>query len=69
MTAPLLDARGLEISYGASLVVKGVDLAIRAGQIVCLIGANGAGKTTILRGLSGLLEDSAPERSLSRAKT
>ncbi len=56
MTAPLLDARGLEIGYGASLVVKGVDLAIRAGQIVCLIGANGAGKTTILRGLSGLLK-------------
>ncbi len=56
MTAPLLDARGLEIGYGASLVVKGVDLSIGAGRIVCLIGANGAGKTTILRGLSGLLK-------------
>lgn len=56
MTAPLLDARGLEIGYGASLVVKGVDLRVGAGQIVCLIGANGAGKTTILRGLSGLLK-------------
>ena len=56
MTAPLLDARGLEIGYGESLVVKGVDLAVGAGQIVCLIGANGAGKTTILRGLSGLLK-------------
>lgn len=56
MIAPLLDARGLEIGYGASLVVKGVDLAVGAGQIVCLIGANGAGKTTILRGLSGLLK-------------
>jgi branched-chain amino acid transport system ATP-binding protein len=56
MIAPLLDARGLEIGYGASLVVKGVDLAVGAGQIVCLIGANGAGKTTMLRGLSGLLK-------------
>ena len=56
MTAPLLEARGLEIGYGASLVVKGVDLSVGAGQIVCLIGANGAGKTTILRGLSGLLK-------------
>jgi branched-chain amino acid transport system ATP-binding protein len=56
VTVPLLDARGLEIGYGASLVVKGVDLAVGAGQIVCLIGANGAGKTTILRGLSGLLK-------------
>jgi branched-chain amino acid transport system ATP-binding protein len=52
----LLKARGLEIGYGASAVVKGVDLAVEAGQIVCLIGANGAGKTTILRGLSGLLK-------------
>jgi branched-chain amino acid transport system ATP-binding protein len=56
VTAPLLDARGLEIGYGASLVVKGVGLSVGAGQIVCLIGANGAGKTTILRGLSGLLK-------------
>ena len=56
MTVPLLEARGLEIGYGASLVVKGVDLSVGAGQIVCLIGANGAGKTTILRGLSGLLK-------------
>ncbi|VTZ51053.1 leucine/isoleucine/valine transporter subunit; ATP-binding component of ABC superfamily [Methylocella tundrae] len=56
MSAVLLDARGLEIGYGASVVVKGVDLAVGAGQIVCLIGANGAGKTTILRGVSGLLK-------------
>ena len=56
ITAPLLDARGLEIGYGGALVVKGVDLCVGAGQIVCLIGANGAGKTTILRGLSGLLK-------------
>jgi branched-chain amino acid transport system ATP-binding protein len=54
--APLLDARGLMIGYGAGDVVKAVDLAVGAGQIVCLIGANGAGKTTILRGLSGLLK-------------
>jgi len=55
MTAPLLDARGLEIGYGEGLVVHGVNLCVRAGQIVCLVGANGAGKTTILRGLAGLL--------------
>ncbi len=55
MSPMLLDARGLMIGYGASVVVKGVDLSVGAGQIVCLIGANGAGKTTILRGLSGLL--------------
>jgi branched-chain amino acid transport system ATP-binding protein len=52
----VLTARGLEIGYGDGAVVKGVDLTVEAGQIVCLIGANGAGKTTILHGLSGLLK-------------
>ena len=42
MTAAMLEARGLEIGYGESLVVKGVDLAVGAGRIVCLIGANGS---------------------------
>jgi branched-chain amino acid transport system ATP-binding protein len=52
----LLEARGLELCYGASEIVKGVNLTVEVGHIVCLIGANGAGKTTILRGLSGLLK-------------
>lgn len=56
MTGALLQVRGLELGYGESTIVKGVDLSVGAGQIVCLIGANGAGKTTILRGLSGLLK-------------
>lgn len=56
MSGALLEARGLELGYGRSLVVKGVDLAVPKGAIVCLIGANGAGKTTVLRGLSGLIK-------------
>jgi branched-chain amino acid transport system ATP-binding protein len=54
MTA-MLDVAGLELAYGKVLAVKGIDLAVREGEVVCLIGANGAGKTTTLRGLSGLL--------------
>lgn len=50
----LLEVRDLVISYGGIQAVKGVSLDIGAGELVCLIGANGAGKTTILRALSGL---------------
>jgi branched-chain amino acid transport system ATP-binding protein len=56
MSEPLLSVRDLRIGYGgATEAVKGVSLEVRAGTVVSLIGANGAGKTTILRCLSGLL--------------
>jgi branched-chain amino acid transport system ATP-binding protein len=51
----LLAVNELVLAYGKIIAVKGVDLTIEAGRIVCLIGANGAGKTTILRGISGML--------------
>ena len=51
----LLAVNELMLAYGKIVAVKGVDLTIEAGRVVCLIGANGAGKTTILRGISGLL--------------
>ena len=59
MSAPLLEIAGLELAYGPTLAVKGVGLSVAAGSVVCLIGANGAGKTTILRGVSGLLRPRA----------
>ena len=46
---------GLEVAYGRIAVVHGVSLVVPAGQCVCLIGANGAGKTTIMRAISGLV--------------
>ena len=49
-----LSIEGLHIAYGRTEAVKGVDLRIEPGQIVCLIGANGAGKTSIMRAVSGL---------------
>jgi branched-chain amino acid transport system ATP-binding protein len=48
--------RNLEGWYGESHVLHGVDLAVRGGELVTLLGRNGAGKTTILRAIIGLLE-------------
>ena len=43
------------VSYGGIEAVKGISLKVEEGQIVTLIGANGAGKSTTLRGVSGLV--------------
>ena len=51
----LLEIRGLSVSYGGINAVKNIDLDVPEGQIVTLIGANGAGKSTILRTVSGLV--------------
>ena len=51
----LLEVRALEVNYGGIRAVKGIDLEVRAGELVCLIGANGAGKSTTLRAICGLL--------------
>ena len=56
-----LEARGLEVSYGGIRAVKGIDLAVKQGELVCLIGANGAGKTTTLKSLCGMLAPSRGE--------
>ena len=53
--APLLELKCLAVSYGGIQAVKGIDLAVKSGELVCLIGANGAGKTTTLKGICGLL--------------
>jgi branched-chain amino acid transport system ATP-binding protein len=54
--APLLDAKGVDAGYGTMQVLWGVDLDVRAGETVLLLGANGAGKTTFLKSLVGLVE-------------
>jgi branched-chain amino acid transport system ATP-binding protein len=50
----LLEVRGLDVHYGGIRAVKGVDLEVGEGELVCLIGANGAGKTSALRAICGL---------------
>ena len=49
-----LEIKDLHVSYGGIRALKGVDLTVEEGQIVTLIGANGAGKSTTLRAISGL---------------
>ena len=56
---PLLDVRDLQVSYGAIQAVRGVSFGVGKGEIVALIGANGAGKSTILNSLSGVLRPHA----------
>ncbi len=56
MTATLLEVQDLEVSYGESLAVKGVSFSVEEGELVTVIGANGAGKSTILRAVIGLVK-------------
>ena len=53
MTGVVLSVRGLKVAYGGIQAVKGIDLEVRAGELVTLIGANGAGKTTTLKAITG----------------
>ena len=55
----LLEVKGLEVHYGGIRAVKGIDLEVAEGELVCLIGANGAGKTSTLKAICRLI----PSRS------
>jgi urea transport system ATP-binding protein len=52
----MLQVSDLNVYYGESHILRGVDLSVNAGQMVCLIGRNGVGKTTMLKTLMGLLQ-------------
>jgi branched-chain amino acid transport system ATP-binding protein len=58
MSTPLLEVKDLEVRYGGIRALHGISLTVPQGSIVSLIGANGAGKSTTLRTISGLVPPS-----------
>jgi heme exporter protein A len=59
--AALLEARGLQRSFGRVRILHGLDLSLKPGEALAIIGPNGAGKTTLVRLLAGLIRPSAGE--------
>ncbi|HXF66240.1 MAG TPA: ABC transporter ATP-binding protein [Burkholderiales bacterium] len=58
----LLEVRDLQVHYGGIRAVRGIDLDVGEGELVCLIGANGAGKSSTLRAICGLVARSGQVR-------
>jgi branched-chain amino acid transport system ATP-binding protein len=52
----LLQVRDLKVAYGGIQAVRGIEFEVAEGELVCLIGANGAGKSSTLKGLMGLVK-------------
>jgi len=59
MPEPILEIKDLQVAYGKVQALHGVSLSVEAGEVVALLGTNGAGKSTTLRAISGLLAPSA----------
>ena len=53
-TPPLLSLRGVQKSFGAVHVLRGIDLDVRPGRVTALVGDNGAGKSTLIKGIAGI---------------
>ncbi|MCX7244625.1 MAG: ABC transporter ATP-binding protein [Burkholderiales bacterium] len=62
----ILQVSGLKVSYGGIAAVKGIDFEIKPGELVALIGANGAGKSSTLNALAGIIQVSGGEIEFNR---
>jgi len=62
----MLDVKNIEVAYGKIVAVKDVSLTVNQGEIVTLVGSNGAGKSTTLRTISGFLKPRSGEISFNR---
>jgi branched-chain amino acid transport system ATP-binding protein len=69
MMSALLHVKDLKVSYGGINAVKGIDLHVNQGELVALIGANGAGKSSSMISISGLLTPSAVEIHFTNQET
>lgn len=65
----LLKVKDLQVSYGGINAVKGIDLQVHHGELVALIGANGAGKSSTLKAIAGLLAPAAGEIEFANQQT
>ena len=65
----MLTVERLDVAYGGSQVLWGVDLDVPDGQVVCLMGRNGVGKTTLLKAVMGLLPARGRPRRASTGTT
>ncbi len=64
----MLTVRHLETSYGARLVLRGLDLDAARGELLAIIGPNGCGKTTLLRAITGVLRLRRRDRDRRRLR-
>lgn len=56
MLVPAVDIQGLHKSFGSLEVLKGIDLSVSAGEVICILGASGSGKSTMLRCINQLIK-------------
>ena len=59
MSAPLLQVDGLDLYYGDAQALSGVSIEIAAGEVVAIVGANGAGKSSLIRAIHGIEKPAA----------
>lgn len=71
MSAPdiILKLSNIESYYGPIMAIRGISLEVPRGQIVTLLGANGAGKTTVLKTISGILDPQKARSNFSASRS